>query len=70
MRQHLLNLYAGVTVRNSFVGSDGQIVDCFQIDQQPGLRGIVAPSPEETRLVRLYGHKGVDAVIEELRRRP
>ncbi len=38
--------------------------------EQPGLRGIVAPSPEETRLVRLYGHKGVDAVIEELKRRP
>jgi hypothetical protein len=38
--------------------------------EQPGLRGIVAPSPEETRLLRLYASKGVDAVIEELKRRP
>lgn len=38
--------------------------------EQPGLRGIVAPSPEETRLLRLYGTRGVQAVIDELKRRP
>jgi len=38
MKAHVLELYSGVTARNSFVGSDGQIVDCIPLDQQPGLR--------------------------------
>ena len=38
MRAHVLELYRGVTARNSFVGPDRQIVDCIPIDQQPGLR--------------------------------
>jgi hypothetical protein len=38
MKNHLLQLYAGVMPRNSFVGPDRQIVDCVPIDQQPGLR--------------------------------
>jgi hypothetical protein len=32
----------------------------------PGLRGIVAPSPEEQRLMQLYRLKGVDALIQDL----
>jgi len=38
MRAHVLDFYSGVTVRNSFIGSDGLIIDCVPIDQQPGLR--------------------------------
>jgi len=38
MKQHLLQLYAGVTARHSFVGPDRQLVDCIPIEQQPGLR--------------------------------
>jgi hypothetical protein len=38
MKAHLLELYRGVTARNSFVGSDRQVVDCVPIAQQPGLR--------------------------------
>jgi hypothetical protein len=38
MKAHLLELYRGVTARNSFVDPDRQIVDCIPIDQQPGLR--------------------------------
>ena len=38
MKAHVLELYRGVSVRTSFVGSEGQVVDCIPIDQQPGLR--------------------------------
>ncbi len=38
MKAHVLELYRGVTARNSFVGPDRQIVDCVPIEQQPGLR--------------------------------
>jgi hypothetical protein len=38
LKAHLLELYRGVTPRNSFADSDRQIVDCVPIEQQPGLR--------------------------------
>ena len=38
MKAHVLDFYRGVTARNSFIESDGQIVDCIPIDRQPGLR--------------------------------
>jgi hypothetical protein len=38
MKAHVLDFYRGVTARNSFIGSDGQIVDCIPIDRQPGLQ--------------------------------
>ena len=48
---------------------DGKIwVPSREALDQPGLRGVVAPSPEETRLVRLYRRHGLSAVIEELKR--
>ncbi len=34
----------------------------------PMLRRVVAPSPEEQRLVQIYRKKGVNAVIEELKK--
>jgi len=34
----------------------------------PQLRRVVAPSPEEQRLVQMYRRKGVDALIEELKK--
>jgi hypothetical protein len=56
-------------VQNVEFGDETVWVPSREALEQPGLRGIVAPSPEETRLVRLYSHKGVEAVIEELKRR-
>lgn len=38
MKTHVLDFYRGVTARNSFIGSDGLIVDCIPIDRQPGLQ--------------------------------
>ena len=49
MKAHLLELYSGVTARNSFVGPDRQIVDCIPIDQQPGLRAPGRPRAELSR---------------------
>jgi hypothetical protein len=48
---------------------DGKVwVPSREALDQPGLRGVVPPSPEETRLVRLYQRRGLSAVIEELKR--
>jgi hypothetical protein len=49
MKAHLLELYRGVTARNSFVGPDGQTIDCIPIDQQPGLRPTGRPPAEVSR---------------------
>jgi hypothetical protein len=38
MKAHILALYQGVQASHSFVGKDGQYVDCVPIDQQPSLR--------------------------------
>lgn len=35
---------------------------------QPGLRSVIAASPEEQRLVRMYQRRGLNAVVEELKR--
>lgn len=35
---------------------------------QPGLRQVVAPSPEEQRLSQIYNRKGLQALIEELKK--
>ena len=35
---------------------------------QPGLRQVVAPSPEEQRLTQIYTKKGIQALIEELKK--
>jgi hypothetical protein len=42
MKDHLLQLYAGVKVEHTF-GENGQLVDCVPIEQQPGLRRPGAP---------------------------
>jgi hypothetical protein len=34
----------------------------------PGLREVVAPSPEEQRLLQIYSRKGLDALVDELRK--
>ena len=39
MQGHILRLYEGVKVTNSFMGQGGSIIDCVTIDSQPGLRG-------------------------------
>lgn len=36
--------------------------------EDPDLRGLVAPSPEEQRLSSIYKRKGLDALIEELKK--
>jgi hypothetical protein len=38
MKAHIRGLYDGIEVDHSFVGLDGQLVDCVPIDQQPSLR--------------------------------
>ncbi len=38
MQKHILSLYKGVTVNNSFVMETGGHVDCIDINKQPGLR--------------------------------
>ena len=35
---------------------------------QPGLRQVVAPSPEEQRLSQIYARKGIQALIDELKK--
>jgi len=49
MKAHVLELYRGVTARNSFIGSDGLIVDCVPIDQQPSLRPPGRPRADVSR---------------------
>jgi hypothetical protein len=44
-RQHLINLYGGVTARHSFVDNAGQVFDCIPIEQQPALRGAPVKEP-------------------------
>jgi len=34
----------------------------------PMLRRVIAPSPEEQRLVQIYRKRGVNAVVEELKK--
>jgi len=36
--------------------------------EQPGLRQVVAPSPEEQRLSQIYARKGLQALIDELKK--
>jgi hypothetical protein len=51
MKQHVLNLYAGVEVQHSFVDDQGQVFDCVPIEQQPSLKGqppANAPTPPQT----------------------
>jgi kumamolisin len=38
MKSHILSLYQGIHAVHTFVGNDGQHVDCIPIDQQPSLR--------------------------------
>jgi hypothetical protein len=38
MKQHVLFIYRGVKVQHSFLGADGQTVDCVPLDQQPALK--------------------------------
>ena len=42
-RQHLLNLYSGVTVQHSFVDDSGQVFDCVPVAQQPALKKSAGP---------------------------
>jgi len=53
MKAHLLELYRGVTPRNSFIDPDRQIVDCIPIEQQPGLRPPGRPRAEVSHDVPL-----------------
>jgi hypothetical protein len=50
MKAHVLDFYRGVTARNSFIGSDGLIVDCVPIDRQPGLHPARVSSRQRDRL--------------------
>ncbi len=36
--------------------------------EDPKLRGVIAPSPEEQRLAQIYHKKGLAALVEELKR--
>jgi len=48
---------------------DGKVwIPSREAISQPGLRNVIAPSPEEQRLVRMYQRRGLNAVIDELRR--
>ena len=39
MRTHILRLYDGVEVTNSFVDENGSVFDCVPVEQQPSLKG-------------------------------
>ena len=39
MQKHILGLYEGVVVTNSFLDQSETIIDCVTIESQPGLRG-------------------------------
>lgn len=48
MRQHILDLYEGVTVSHSYVDPDGAVFDCVPVAQQPSARdtdNIATPPP-------------------------
>jgi hypothetical protein len=38
MKNHIINLYKGVKVKNSFVMDSAMFIDCIDINTQPGLR--------------------------------
>src|ERR1022692_3764158 len=38
-KQHLVNMYAGVTSAHSFMDDNGQIFDCIPVREQPSLKG-------------------------------
>lgn len=48
MKAHILSMYEGVTVENSFIEND-QFVDCIPIDQQPGLKRLKLPLQKADR---------------------
>jgi Neprosin len=60
MKAHVLQLYAGVTARNTFVGSDRQLVDCIPLDQQPGLRPPGRPRVQLSRDVPRQAAAGAE----------
>ena len=45
MRTHILRLYDGVEVVNSFVDENGSVFDCVPVEQQPSLRGTSGAVP-------------------------
>jgi hypothetical protein len=45
MREHVLQLYDGVEVANSFIDENGSIFDCVPVEQQPALKGTKGPVP-------------------------
>ena len=45
MRAHILRLYEGVEVVNSFVDENGSVFDCVPVEQQPSLRGAAGAVP-------------------------
>ena len=48
---------------------DGKIwIPSREAISQPGLRSVIGASPEEQRLVRMYQRRGLNAVVEELKR--
>jgi hypothetical protein len=54
---------------NNVEFGDGKVwIPSREALSQPGVRGLIAPSPEEQRLVRMYQRRGLNAVIEELKR--
>ena len=50
-----------------FVDGSMWIPNRTELDD-PVLRRVVAPSPEEQRLVQIYRKRGINAVIEELKK--
>ncbi len=54
---------------NNVEFGDGKVwIPSREAIQNSGLRSVIAPSPEEQRLVRMYQRRGLNAVIDELKR--
>jgi len=52
MRQHILDLYAGVTPLGAHLLESGQIVDCIPFGQQPALRSVARGEPRASTPAR------------------
>jgi hypothetical protein len=66
MRQHLLGLYEGVSVKHSYA-LNGQTFDCMPINQQPsvrqlGIKTIAAPPPKAPASTPVTGSSSLGAV--------
>lgn len=68
MKNHIVSMYKGVTVKNSFVmENNASHVDCIDMKTQPGLRGgTIASPPKPAPAVQEYSEEQKSKSVEPM----